>query len=96
MLVISFFGVMLILFPIGYVIGEVVGAIVTGYWVWHSAYGYAAIAVGGIVSIISAIFVVAGIALLSMEIKEYKGDNIAILFLKSIKEKTCYQVQIKK
>lgn len=78
------------IFPIGILLGEIVGAIVTGYWTWGASYGIAlAIILGCIGAFLIGFLVVA-----ALTIKEYDGTNPVMLMIKSIATRTCIQIDI--
>lgn len=89
------FGFWLVLFPAGLIIGELAGAISTGYWTMESAYGAGVYVVGGIMAISFVLFAMVSAIMFTATVKNYKGNNAGILLIKSIKEKACYQIEIK-
>lgn len=80
----------LILAPIGYAIGEFAAAIVTGYWSWQTIYGIIGIVIISSIGVVGVVFGVAAILMM----KEYKGTNPVLLFIKSIFNRTCIQIDV--
>ena len=86
----------IVLIPLGHVIGEFIGAIVTGYWTWESMYGLVGLGLLMLSGLVAILVAIVFIAFAVISLKEYKGNNVFILAIKSIKEKACYQIEIKK
>lgn len=94
-LVVHLIGILLFCFlviaPVGILLGEIVGAIVTGYWTWKSSYGITLMLVLALIGI----FLIGGLVLVALTIKEYDGTNPVMLMIKSIATRTCIQIEIK-
>lgn len=78
------------IFPVGIVLGEIVGAIVTGYWTWGASYGIPLV----IILVFIGAFLIWFLVVSVLTIKEYDGTNPFMLMIKSIVTRTCIQIDI--